>query len=431
MSQKKWGTFVVVPLGLAVLVSAVAPRAAAQGSRLLVSTETDAVAAGGKDGPFREEDVLFLGDGPSAFVTAQNWRVLVGDGDGDGHFDDEPSEVDALAVVPGSPARPSAFDLLVSFSADRTFASGEKARDGDVVRFVPGGSFQVVHSEDVFAAGTATSAIDVDAFAIAPDGTLFFSFAEDETTSAGYLAAENGGNPTLDEACVFTWRPGEAEAHLFLTPDALVAMVNQALGSALTTVGDLQGLDLDPENPGALLFAVSSKSRGAEGTVFSTAGGGSVASLGGRTLAGETMGFGEPESLDSLAVVAEQKTPLSVRADATEVSVSASAFVELSIAHGTPGGEAVLLVAPAVLPAPTPVPMPRLGGSGRIYLDMASPLFKASLRNPKFRTRLDGSGCGAVRFPTAGSPAGIVRLVQAVDLSGREASEAVAIETLP
>jgi hypothetical protein len=208
-------------------------------------------------------------------------------------------------------------------------------------------------------------------------------------------------------------------------------MVNGALGTTLSTVGDLQGLEIDPENPGALLFAVSSKSSGPEGTIFSTVEGGRVASVGGVTLAGESMGFGEPESLDSIASLPEQKAPFFARADATEVSVSTASYVEIALSNGTPFGSAVVLVAPAVLPAPTPIPMPKLGGSGRIYLDVASSLFKTSLRNPKYRTTLDSNGCGVVRFPTAGNPVGIVRFAQAVDLASLEASEAIAIESTP
>jgi len=431
MTRKKWGTFVVAGVVLSSFVGAAAPRAVAQ--RLLVSTETDALSAGAKATPFREEDVLFLGNGsgPSSFVSWQNWRVLVGDADGDGHFDDQPSEVDALAIAPGAPERPSAFDILVSFSTDRTFPSGLKARDGDVIRLVPGGSFEIAYSEDMFTGGTGTTAIDVDALAVAPDGTFYFSFAEDEITAAGYLAAENGGNATLDEACVFRWQTRETEAHLFLTPENLIAMVNHAVGTSLTTVGDLQGLELDPANPGALLFAVSSKSRGPEGTVFTTAGGGQVAVVGGVTLAGDSMGFSEPESLDSLALVPDQKPPFEMRADVTEASLATNAYVEIFLGHGTPLGEAVVLVSPAMTPTSTPVPMPKLRGTGRLYVDTTSVLFKSSLRNPKFRTRLDANGCGTLRFPTAGSPVGIVRFVQSVDVASFEATEAVAIETIP
>ncbi len=431
---KQWERRTVLFAALAsaaVLGAGEARPVEAAGAKLLASTESDAESASGKLGSIHDEDVLLFDSGPASWIGHQSWRILVGDADGDGRFDDEPSEVDALAVALDAPARPTAFDLLVSFSADRSFPSGAKARDGDVIRLGPGGTFTVFVSEDQFAAATSTSSIDVDAFAIAPDGTLYFSFAEDETTTAAHLVAENGGSETLDEACVFQIRPSDSQAHLYLSPASFLAMVNHAIGSSLTTVGDVQGLDFDPDVPGALLFAVSSKSRGVEGTVFTTANGGSVAVVGGVEMRGDSMGFTEEETLDAIAVVADAARPLSIRAAETSVSVSASEYAEFAISGGTPGGVVIVLAAPAVFPVATPLPDPRLGGTGILYVDTSSALFRSSLRNRKFRTVLDAAGCGAIRFPTAGSPAGITRVVQAVDLSTFEASEAVAVETLP
>jgi hypothetical protein len=69
---------------------------------------------------------------------------------------------------------------------------GPTLRDGDIFRIDPAG-LVVAYPESLFTAATGTVDVDIDAFATAPDGTLW-SFADDETTTSATLTATLGGN---------------------------------------------------------------------------------------------------------------------------------------------------------------------------------------------------------------------------------------------
>jgi len=408
-----------------------APGAWAQTRSILMSTSGDAATASGSNEDIDDEEILLrtpaTSSEPVEFVSDAAWEVLFGDGDGDGMFDDEPSELDALHVPTDLGRRPTAFDAFVSFSADEDFVDGVVVRDGDVVRLRPGTSPEVAYPEARFEELTGTSNVDVDAFALDFDGAMYFSFADSEETSYEVIAAENGGDPVLLDGTIFVVRPGDTFAHLFATEADVLEMVRAALGSSSSSIGDTQGLCADPENPGEILFVVSSTASGLEGTIFSTAGGGTVAQLDGVALEGSGFGFATEEALDAIAVVPAMTDPLRMEIDSVDIPAGASE-VELRIVGGTPGGRARVLAAPAALPIAMPIADPRLGGAGYLFLDPSSTLFRNTSRRARFEIGLDGDGSGVFRHPITTLAPGTKRSVQVLDPDTLEISAPATIE---
>ena len=90
----------------------------------------------------------------------------------------------------------SLFMGLLSTTTTLNLPGGTPVLDGDVFLWNGTGQIDVQYPESLFESITGTSAVDVDAFTIDPSGTLYFSFADDETTTAPTLIAENGGMPS-------------------------------------------------------------------------------------------------------------------------------------------------------------------------------------------------------------------------------------------
>jgi len=405
-----------------------------QGHSLLLSTSGDAATASGAFPDVDDEEILVLESSaasePAEFLSDFAWEVVLGDRDGDGAFDDEPGELDALHLAHDLASRPLLFDALVSFSATETLLGGLGVLDGDLVRIGPGGTGEIVIDEATFEVWTGTSNVDVDAFVIDATGDTYFSFADTEETTYEVLIQENGGDPAMLDGTVFVKRTGETFAHIFLTEDQVLQLVRNALQSENRSIGDTQGLAVDPMHPGEIFFAVSSTASGIEGTVFSTHDGGSVAMLDGRALAGSELGFATEEALDALSVVPFTKSPIQVQMDSADVPAGDASAIELRILGGTPGGRVRVLASPAVLPVLAPLPDDTLTGVGHFYVDTTSNLFRNSLVRPKFELTLDERGTGVYRHPSRPIPAGIQRLVQVVDVTTREISEGVAIEVV-
>jgi hypothetical protein len=437
--RTKWMVFAggflrrVAGCGLGVLLSAIAAApAAAQTWALVTSTSGDAATADLPD--IDDEEILVVTPGSgraiATFLSDLTWEVVLGDANRNGRFDDEPAEVDAIAFLPGAPARPTIYDAYVSFGSSRTFVSGQVALDGDIVRLRTDGAIEIFLSESFLAEATGTSTIDVDALAIDPaNGAVYFSFAENETTTLDSLIEQNGG-PTLDDGCVFRLDPGAPRAHLVHREADFVAMVSAALGRTVASIVDVQGLEIDPEHPGALLFAVGSTAAGLKGTVFTTHGGGAIATLNGSALTGDSFGFTTEQSLDALAVVTSFGTPLAIEVDSPDVSISSVSEATVRVLNGTPGGTVRILASPATLPYAPPV---RSGtaGVGLYYVDVTNPLFHRSAVRARWSVPIDASGSGIFTFPTAMAVAGMQRILQPFDEVTGELGDPIVLEAIP
>ncbi len=411
-----------------------AGSARAQPHSLFLSPEGSAQTMSGNPGEVEDEDILLYSPGqssePGLFIHDQNWEALIGDGDGDGMFDEEPTDVDALFVDPqiGSPV--SVFDLWVSFTSDRRFASGTLARDGDIIQVLPGGDFLTIFSEEFFEGITATSSVDVDAFAVTAAGEILFSFAENEVTGSATLIAQNGGSDSILDGVVFLYTPGDAEAFILFAEQDVIDMVNNAISGSLTTIGDTQGLSLDPGHPGQFLFAVSSKSSQVEGTLFSTHLEGSIAELNGVALSGSSFGFSEEETLNCFCVATSQAAPMTMRLDTPDIPVSSAGDVMVHVAQGVPGSRVQIIASPAVLPITPMTVDERLTGSGLFFTDISSRLFQNTARSLRFRITLDEQGRGSFMFSRPASSPGLARVLQAIDVRTFEATYGIVAETV-
>lgn len=416
---------------LAALVVIAVAEGRAQPHSLLVSTSGDAATASGRYMDIDDEEILVytptVSTEPAEYLSDLAWEVIRGDADGDGRFDEEPGEIDAWHVPLGTSARPLLYDALVSFSATERFLGGVDVADGDVVRVLPGGGVDIAFPESTFAMWTGTVDVDVDAFAIDDAGDVFFSFADTEETAYPTLIAENGGDPMLPDGTLFVVRSGDTAAHILYTESGVLELVRAALSVSNSSIGDLQGLCPDPANPGEVCFVISSTSSMLEGTVFSTAGGGTVANVNGMELRGESFGFETEEALDALSIVTAIADPVQIQVDTPDVPAGDASQVVLRILHGTPGGRARIVASPAVLPVLAPVPN-SLGGVGMYYLDTNSALFANSLVRPKFEVGLDQNGEALFSHPPRPIPVGIQRLLQVIDLETSEISEPLALE---
>jgi len=409
--------------------------ASGQDLSLLISTSGDAATASGSLPDIDDEEILVFSppysSEPASFLEDFAWEVVLGDADGDGRFDDEPGEVDAVHLPPGAPGRPTVFDLWVSFSASEEFVDGSTVRDGDVVRVLPGGGVEVVVEEAFFEVATGATDIDVDAFTVTAAGDFLFSFADTEETTYPSIIQENGGSSTLDDGTVFVVHAGEALAHVFATETQFVEMVRNALGTTTSSIGDTQGLAEDPGHPGEIWFVVSSTSLQVEGTVFSTFAGGSVALMNGVfELRGSSFGFETEEPLDALALLPWMKDPICLQVESADVPPGDASEIEIRILGGTPYGAVRLLASPAVLPVLAPVPDPRLGGVGMFFVDTGSTLFRNSATRAKYLAALDGDGNGVFVHPPRPIPVGVQRILQVVDLTTREISDGLVIEAV-
>jgi hypothetical protein len=255
----------------------------------------------------------------------------------------------------------------------------------------------------------------VDAFAVAPNGDYFFSFAEDESTNDAALITQNGG-AILDEQCVFRFTPGATSATLHLTPGAVVLLFNHAFGTTATTVVDVDGVEIDPFNPGELLLTSLSTASAFRGKVITTAGGGAPFALGGQEVGPVALGLPSTASLDALAFVVTPRAPI-VRTVPEVVSAANPGLARVESSGWAPGAPVQFVVTDAPLPVAAFTPYPLQPGYAASPLDHGAPLFFASFSIAALLVPADATGMAVLTFGTAGLPTGINALVQTVDLS--------------
>lgn len=405
----------------AVFALVVSASTFAQG--LVVSTAVDVAVPGGF--ALQEELHRLTPNGRRVEWPLELFSTLVGDADGDLLFDDAPTDVDAAHYVGG--AGHEAF--LLSTTANFTAAGGVQILDGDVFRFTASGA-QIVYAESSFQTATGTTAVDVDAFAIGPVGELYFSFAEDETTSIAALVAQNGGAALLDEQCVFRLDVGATTAVLHLTPAQCLAAFNLACGATASTLIDVDGVEIDPSHPGSLLLACTSTAAALKGRVVSTFGGGQLFYVGGLEAGPSGFDFATPTTLDAIAYVPGPAVP-ALRVGQQNVSVNTTT-TETLVATGFQPGEIVrFAVTDALLPRPLCTTLSGFGGFGATALDVLSPLLATSLGTAALERTADAFGSAGLSFQVQGLPANVYAAVQAIGITTGTLSTPVVIAFLP
>lgn len=333
--------------------------------------------------------------GPARKLTGlAEWACLLGDEDGDGDFweglFDDLDAVGLNAWYP-PPARLRSRDLVLSCEA--AFGGAQEifaydsigACDGSLFQLerTPGGqSFQVQLFLPEWVVLRAigqfdfTDGVDVDAFAMDGEGNLYLSFRVDELVNGvvleddGVVALPGHRLDWTPELRVADADPGCAVRVLnALAVNALVlhAGLKNASGQTITTLTDLQALELDPlggtfvpvqpslDLPVVPHLLFNGQALGP--TVLTTRDGGRIATLDGAalgsiSLSGAPLGLdpattsGATSDLNALLVLPD--TPpvpmLDVTDGEVDVHASGSAEVEFLGAHFTPSAPALLLV---------------------------------------------------------------------------------------
>jgi len=324
----------------AALAGAAAPGAAAQGFEVLVSLSTDDALP---SGPVRDQDLVAHAPGALAHVAwpSETLSLLAGDG-GSGTWPVF-GDVDAVHDAGGATADQG---LYISLTADE---AGHK--DGDVLRCGPGGlSVFRAESEFIAASGATDGNVDIDAFQLDADGSILFSFGDNEASA--FLSGDDPG--VVKDGDVLLWLPGAPAAQVLMTEAQVNGMVTLALGSSSTvSTTDTLSLARDPQT-GALLFSVASPTAN-DATVFSTA-------LGGSVLEGHAegdFGFTTAPELDALSVAGSHFVALTTSA----AKPPAGGSVTLGLSAAEPGVPHFVLAALGSAPA-----KPALSGWGGFVL---------------------------------------------------------------
>jgi hypothetical protein len=326
---------------------------------------------------------------------------FAGDVDGD-LKSDVWSNVDALWVdQDGERVR----DVWISF------ATGFGAfSDGDVVRLKSDGSLELVHSEaELMAAFGLANGMDLDGLHVGPDGRMYVSFADDETS--GLLSTDVSG--VITDGSIVWWDPINLAVGIEMTESMVDAAVSHALNKTVKT-GDTLGVAMDRN--GVIAFSVQSPSSD-DASVFSAANGGEYvrkeADLG---LSGST-------EIDALDLCVTPAGFLAARATPRSVPANTAAVVDVD---GPPGAHGfVLLIA---LQKGDSANYP-LHGFGGLALDPADPLFLLGLAGlPWLYGTTDAAGHGSIVFPNA--PAGVTLTLfgQAYDFDAHTFGAPIALE---
>ncbi|MBI4880434.1 MAG: hypothetical protein HY812_12365 [Planctomycetes bacterium] len=379
---------------------------AQSGGRAVVSLSGPGALPGGS---VEDEELVLVdssGAPPRLFLNDQTLALYLGDRNGDGLMD-EPNDIDALEIAPVANGQPVTAGVYFSLLTDQ---SGLK--DGDVLRFAPGaasGGVEVVFSEAFLIGALAANDgnIDVDGMAFAPDGTLLFTLAEDETTGPNNVIVEDGS--------VLALPVGGTQASVFCTEAQIEAMAQKAMGSS-SAVGDVKGLEC---LNGDLLFMVQSPSQH-DATVFSTAGGGTVYA----GLAEAALGFGNDVEADALALCDGLPFP-SLELDF--IQAKGGDPLAATVLGLTPASPFLLVVSGAARTAGSGVALP---GFGVLALETFDPLFLAGVQNaPALLGVSDGAGAGVYTgtAPIAGGAVYDVAM-QVLDVASGRISNPILLE---
>lgn len=378
--------------------------------------------------PWAPGDVLVYAPsmGTRDLLPAQALAVLVRDADQNGIFDDAPSEVDAFTGSGGL-----ATDWLLSTTVTVSLPGSGSLLDGDVFRMNPDGALEVVHPEVFFEAITGCSGVDVDALAEEPSGTLYFSFADDETTVLSSLISQNGGTAVLDEQTVFRLDPGEAEADIHFTKSQAVGFFAQAFGGSPSSVVDITGLAPDPAGaPGDLLLTSASSSQSYEGRVVTSRSGGLPFQIGGIPVDSASLGLGAATKLSALGFTVSPAHP-SLRVSTSVGSASSSTPETVTVQGLLPGEPVQLVITGPRMTSPWALVSPALPGFGALFSNTFHPMWSLSFQTPVWTLVADSMGTATHSFTFAGLLPGVQAVVQAVGLVNGRLTNPAAVAVVP
>ncbi len=379
---------------------------AQSGGRAVLSLSGPGALPGGS----AEDEELVLVDSsgapPRFFLNDQTLAFYLGDRNGDGLMD-EPNDIDALEIVPVASGQPMIAGVYFSLLTDQ---SGLK--DGDVLRFTPGGvngGVEVVFSETFLVAAVAANDgnVDVDGMALAPDGTLLFSLAEDEATGPNSVIVQDGS--------VLALPAGGTQASVLYTEAQVEVMAQKAMGGS-SVIGDVRGLECLNSD---VLFMVQSPSAH-DATVFSTAGGGTVYA----GLVEAALGFGNDVEADALALCDGLPFPC---LELDFIQAQGGDPLAVSVTGLTPASPFLLVVSGVARPAGSGLALP---GFGVLALETFDPLFLAGIQNaPALLGVSDGAGAGVYTgtAPTGGGSAYDVAM-QVLDVASGRISNPILLE---
>jgi hypothetical protein len=344
---------------------------------VLISLSGDDVLA---SGPVRDQDLVLQAPGAPAKLAwpSETFSWLAGDG-GTGKWPVF-TDIDAVADLGGATADEG---LYISLGSDE---AGFK--DGDVLRCGPGGlSVWMSEADFMGATGCTDGNIDLDALQIDADGTLIFSFADNEASS--FLSGDGSGS--IKDGDVLSWVPTSANAQIVYTETQINALVKHALASttAVSTT-DTTAVARDPST-GALLFAVQSPTA-EDATVFSEADGGSVVA----GHAEKDLGFTVGPEIDALSVAVSHFPVATVSSG----KVPAGAPLSVSLSGGKPGIPHFVLASLTL----DGLGKPALEGWGRFVLHGDAVLVATWLSGPVIVPDATGGGTLTTVLP-AGLPA--------------------------
>lgn len=384
------------------------PVAVASTGSFVMSLSDNATLAAG---PLDDEELVLVAPGapPRKFLSDATLSLYFGDRNGDGTYD-EPNDVDALAILPTAPGAPAIGSVVFSLLTDQ---GGIK--DGDVVRFDPADpidGLEVLFAESFFV--TALSAndgnVDVDAIAFGPDGSLWFSLAEDETVGPNSVV--------MQDETIFAIAPGASTAVVAYGAAQIEAIAKTALGTT-TAIADVLALEFDGAD---LLFTVQSPTAH-DATILSTRNGGTI-HLG---AAESTLGFGADVECDALAL-APSAVFASLDAEPNVSPVGGNVAV---VVEGlTPNQPAVLVLSGTLAKNGAGWPAP---GFGALVASPFDPIFLAAAGYaPALVGISDGQGVlGYTGTAPASGPSGIDLVIQGYDGATARFSAPLVLEIQP
>ncbi len=383
---------------------------------MIFTTKTFAATQGGPGGEFENNELLVI-DGhlldARHFVPNTALSTMLGDADGDFNFNDFDKNIDAIALATNSQA-PNMTGLLLS--VDQTMeVMGGTVVDGDVFAIEADGQINVIYPEVFFATATQTSTIDVDAFHEAADGTLYFSFANDEVTTSNSLATQNNGAANLDESTVFMILPGSTMAQIAFTKNDILQVVSTAMGTTFSTIVDLTAFAADPASPGDFIFGIGSTNSAIEGRLFSTANGGSFPQHFGNDINSATLGFIDEEVLEGIAFLPTDKNTFRLFSPTTVPSPAGTH--SYAVEGATPFQIVQLFASHSVFPAPSTLTVSNMSGFPYIYVNPSDPLFGISVQSLDFSRYASSTGAATITFVTNNLPVGLRITMQAVDVA--------------
>ena len=378
---------------LGTAAAAISQGAAAQGASydVLLSLSGDDVLAGG---PVRDQDLVQQPAGAPAHLAwpSETFSWLAGE-DGAGKWP-VLTDIDAVADLGGTMADEGLYFSLGSDEAG--------FKDGDVIRCGPGG-LKLWRSEVDFlsATGCTDGNVDLDALQIDADGTLVFSFADNEASS--FLSGDGSGS--IKDGDVLIWLPPAANAQILYTETQISALVKHALGSstAIATT-DTTAVARDPAT-GALLFAVQSPTAD-DATVFSVADDGTVVA----GHAEKDLGFTVGPEIDALTVALAQFPVASVSSGKPQ----AGAPMSVSLSGGKPGIPHLVLASLAM----EGLGMPELSGWGAFVLHGDAVLVATWASAPIIVPDATGAGALSMLLPVGLQPTDIVVQIVSPSLGG-------------